>query len=88
MSWALDCEDRAEQVIVYEALLKSLFATCRATGLCLYDRHRMPLAVINGALATRPVVGTNGHHGKAKLWRMTWSVRGLCDHAGGGPLCL
>ena len=30
MSWALDCEDGAHQVIVYEALLKSLFANCRA----------------------------------------------------------
>jgi hypothetical protein len=62
MSWALDCDDGAHQVIVYEALLKSLFATCRATGLCLYDRQRMPLAVINGALATHPVVGTQGHY--------------------------
>ena len=57
MSWALDCEDRADQVIVYEALLKSLFASCRAIGLCLYDRKRMPLGIINGALATHPVVG-------------------------------
>jgi hypothetical protein len=62
MSWALDCEDGADQVIVYKALLKSLFATCRATGLCLYDRQRMPLAVINGALATHPVVGTQGQY--------------------------
>ncbi len=33
MSWALDCVDGAHQVIVYEALLKSLFANCRAIGL-------------------------------------------------------
>jgi hypothetical protein len=60
MSWVLDCDDGAHQVIVYEALLKSLFASCRASGLCLYDRQRMPLAVINGALATHPVVGSQG----------------------------
>ena len=62
MSWALDCEDGANQVIVYEALLKSLFASCRAIGLCLYDRQRMPLAVINGALATHPLTGLDGHY--------------------------
>jgi chemotaxis family two-component system sensor kinase Cph1 len=60
MSWALDCEDGAHQVIVYEALLRSLFANCRAIGLCLYDRKRMPLDVINGALATHPVAGSHG----------------------------
>ena len=63
MSWALNCADGAHQVIVYEALLKSLFATCRAIGLCLYDRQRMPLDVINGALSTHPVVGSHAHYG-------------------------
>ena len=63
MSWALECEDGGHQVIVYEALLKSLFANCRAIGLCLYDRHRMPLAVIDGALATHPIAGSHGHYG-------------------------
>jgi hypothetical protein len=62
MSWVLDCEDGAHQVIVYEALLKSLFASCRAIGLCLYDRQRMPFTVINGVLATHPVVGSQGHY--------------------------
>jgi len=54
MSWVLQHEDRAHLLIVYEALLRSLFATCRAIGLCLYHRHRMPLGVINGALQTHP----------------------------------
>lgn len=62
MSWALECEDGADQVIVYEALLKPLFASCRAIGLCLYDRERMPLTVINGALATHAVAGAHGHY--------------------------
>ena len=60
MSWALDHEDGCYQLIVYEALLRSLFRNCRAIGLCLYDRQRMPLAVINGALATHPISGSNG----------------------------
>ena len=63
MSWALKCEDGAHQVIVYEALLKSLFASCRAIGLCLYNRQRMPLDVIDGALSTHPVVGAHGRYG-------------------------
>ena len=56
MSWALDLHDGSERLIEYEALLRSLFSTARATGLCLYDRHRMPLAVIDGALATHPLI--------------------------------
>ena len=47
---------------MYEALLKSLFANCRAIGFCLYDRTRMPLEVINGALLTHPIAGAHGHY--------------------------
>ena len=62
MSWALGHVDRMEQLIVYEALLKALFSTSRATGLCLYDRTQTPLNVINGALCTHPVVrSANGY---------------------------
>jgi hypothetical protein len=63
MSWALDCEDGAYKVILYEALLKALFESARATGLCLYNRTHMPVAVINGALATHPVAGLPGLYG-------------------------
>jgi hypothetical protein len=56
MSWALALEGGAERLITYEALLRSLFSSARATGLCLYDRKRMPLDVIDGALATHPVI--------------------------------
>jgi two-component system, chemotaxis family, sensor kinase Cph1 len=59
MSWALDFEDGSERLITYEALLRSLFSSARATGLCLYDRSRMPLGVIDGALSTHPVVRAN-----------------------------
>jgi hypothetical protein len=68
MSWALDCTDGPHQVIVYEALLKSLFANCRAIGFCLYDRRRMPLAVLNGALLTHPIVGARGHYGANQFY--------------------
>ncbi len=68
MSWALDCTDGPHQVIVYEALLKSLFANCRAIGFCLYDRKRMPLEVINGALLTHPIAGAHGHYGTNQFY--------------------
>jgi hypothetical protein len=60
MSWALDLQSGPERLITYEALLRSLFSNARATGLCLYDRHRMPIAVIDGALSTHPLVRVHG----------------------------
>ena len=81
MSWALECEDGAHQVIVYEALLKSLFGSCRATGLCLYDRKRMPLEVINGALATHPVAGSQGHYAVNPFYDPNTTRIAAVDHA-------
>ena len=60
MTWALSLKNGAQRVIAYEALLRSLFATSTATGLCLYDRDRMPLGVLNGALVTHPIAGVHG----------------------------
>lgn len=60
MSWALAIGDGTESLIAYEALLRMLFSTSRATGLCLYDRRRMPLPVVNGALLTHPIVEVAG----------------------------
>ena len=57
MSWALEPDDGLDRLITYEALLRTLFANCRAIGLCLYHRRRMPLAVLDGALATHPIAG-------------------------------
>jgi hypothetical protein len=68
MSWALDCTDGPHQVIAYEALLKSLFANCRAIGFCLYDRKRMPLDVINGALLTHPIAGSHGRYSANRFY--------------------
>lgn len=60
MSWALETNNGAEALITYEALLGALFSTSPATGLCLYDRRRMPLQVVNGALLTHPIVESGG----------------------------
>ena len=82
MSWALDCEDGAHQVVVYEALLKSLFVNSRATGLCLYDRTRMPLTVIDGALATHPIAGSHGHYRPNPFYKPAMPVGLGAEHAG------
>jgi hypothetical protein len=68
MSWALDLEHGTERVIVYEALLRSLFSTSRATGLCLYDAARMPPRVLGGALCTHPIVHTGGDYARSELY--------------------
>ena len=60
MSWALSLKDGGQCVIAYEALLRSLFATSRVIGLCLYDRNRMPLAILHGALMTHPIARVDG----------------------------
>ena len=81
MSWALDCADGGHQVVVYEAMLKSLFETCRAIGLCLYDRTRMPLDIINGALVTHPVAGSHGHYSPNPFYDpATTRLPAVADH--------
>jgi chemotaxis family two-component system sensor kinase Cph1 len=60
MSWALDAVDGGEAVVTYEALLRMLFSSAPATGLCLYDKRRMPVPVLNGALLTHPVIESAG----------------------------
>ena len=71
MSWAVDIEDGAHLLVTYEALLRSLFANCRAVGLCLYNRERMPLPVIDAALATHPIAGTHDSFGKNPFYDAT-----------------
>jgi hypothetical protein len=60
MSWALEPDAGVDNLITYEALLRTLFSNCKVIGLCLYHRRRMPLDVIDGALATHPIVGSAG----------------------------
>lgn len=60
MSWALTIDNGAEAVIAYESLLRMLFSTAPATGLCLYDKRKMPTAVVHEALLTHPIVAAGG----------------------------
>ena len=77
MSWALTIDNGAELVIAYEALLRILFSMSPATGLCLYDRRRMPLQVVNGALLTHPVLEVAGGYSRNELYDA--SVQRLTD---------
>ena len=77
MSWALTVDNGTELLIAYEALLKMLFSTTPATGLCLYDRRRMPLQVVNGALLTHPVIEVAGGFSRNRLYDA--SVKRLSD---------
>ena len=43
MSWAINIDEGAEAVIAYESLLRMLFSTAPATGLCLYNAHHRSL---------------------------------------------
>jgi hypothetical protein len=61
MSPLLAGPDGADRLITYEALLRTLFHSAPATGLCLYHESRMPAGVLDGALATHPIVHARRH---------------------------
>lgn len=56
MSWLLAEPEGSEQVVEYEAFLNQFFRGVRAEGMCLFDRARLPAALIDHALATHPSV--------------------------------
>ncbi len=68
MSWALSIPDGAEKTIVYEKLLKSMFATHRVTGLCLYRRNRTTDKLFDGALASHPIANFGGRYAENLLY--------------------
>ena len=77
MSWALDLEDGGAALIAYESLLRTLFSTSPATGLCLYDKRRMPTPWVRGALLTHPMVAVAGTFMPNRSYDP--AVRGLYD---------
>jgi len=62
MAWAAAIPECAEQLIAYEAQVRSLFATVRALAFCLYNRRSTPLNVIEGALAAHPLTAAAAGH--------------------------
>jgi hypothetical protein len=56
MSWLLAKPEGSEQVVEYEAFLNQFFRAVRAEGMCLFDRARLPAALLDHALATHSSV--------------------------------
>ena|SRR5438105_8895 len=52
MSWLLHDAPGSQQVVEYEALLNQFFQGVRASGMCQYDRRKLPGARLDHALAT------------------------------------
>jgi two-component system, chemotaxis family, sensor kinase Cph1 len=67
MSWVLDMA-AVEDVLAYEALCNQFVTSCRATGLCLFDRARFPPALLEGFgkrhswTGARTGIGANPHY--------------------------
>ena len=62
MSWLLGDPPGAHQVVEYEALLNQFFHGVRACGMCQYDRHRLPEALLDHALATHSSAIIDARH--------------------------
>ena len=62
MSWLLDHPEAEAQVVEYEALLNGFFSSARALGMCLYDRRRLPAALLDHGMATHSTVVIDGEH--------------------------
>ena len=75
MSWLLDEPSASGQVAAYEALLNQFFQGVRAAGMCLYDRQRLPVEMINHAFATHSTAIVNGQHQENPSYRPTAIVR-------------
>lgn len=56
MSWLLDEAPGSDQVMEYEAVLNEFFASVRGTGMCLYDRSRLPAALVTRAVQEHATV--------------------------------
>jgi hypothetical protein len=60
MSWVLDEAPGTEKVGEYEALLNRFYRDNRALGLCLYNRNKVPAAILDHGLATHSKIRVDG----------------------------
>lgn len=56
MCWVLDEPAGIERFAEYEARLNRFYREHKALGLCLYNRHTIPPAILDHGIATHPVV--------------------------------
>lgn len=69
MSWLLDDPPGATQIVEYEALLNHFFENAHGMGMCQYDKARLPLALIDHALATHATVVLDNEHTPNPFYR-------------------
>ena len=69
MSWLLHDPPGCTQVVEYEALLNPFFQGVRASGMCQYDRKRLPATLLDHALATHPSAVVDGAHRQNPFYR-------------------
>ena len=81
MSWLLADAPGAERVVEYEAHLTLFFHRARGAGMCQYDRRRLPMRLVDQALATHPSVVIDGVHKANGFYRPPEEARA---HAGNG----
>jgi hypothetical protein len=60
MTWALGEQPGCDRLIEYEGLLNRFYGTHPALGLCQYNVHRFPAAIVHGALRTHQQVLFDG----------------------------
>ena len=59
MSWVLDVMPAVDEVLGYEALCNQFVSSCRATGVCLFDRQRFPPALVERFATVHPWSGSD-----------------------------
>jgi hypothetical protein len=60
MSWLLADPPGSQHVLEYEVFLNQFFTRVHASGMCQYDLHRLPVFLVDAALAAHPSVLANG----------------------------
>jgi hypothetical protein len=62
MSWLLGDPPGARQVLEYEVFLNQFFTRVHASGMCQYDRRRLPPFLVDAARAAHPTAIIDGAH--------------------------
>lgn len=69
MSWLLGDPPGAQQVIEYEEFLNQFFRRVHASGMCQYDRRRLPAILVDAARAAHPTAIIDGAHTANPFYR-------------------